>query len=177
MKSSASHRHFSATTGMDDEVERRQLYHQFVQLDKRGSKTGIREFKENTHLPRIGDRQVLADFVGRFMPKSLRVASTRPISALVKRRTRPPARLILVPPSSGHAEIAAAPAAVGLHVAFGTCRFQLGCILGAGDGLACLGQFRFFYLDLTVILKVAVRNIENLWRLAFLRDCCQKSHG
>src|SRR6059036_1531751 len=111
------------------------------------------------------------------MPKSLRVASTRPISALVKRRTRPPARLILVPPSSSHAEIAAAPAAVGLHVAFGTRRFQLGCILGAGDGLACLGQFRFFYLDLTVILKVAVRNTENLRRLAFLRDCCQKSHG
>jgi len=41
MKSSASHRHFSATTGMDDEVERRQLYHQFVQLDKRGLKTGL----------------------------------------------------------------------------------------------------------------------------------------
>src|SRR2546429_3652401 len=58
-----------------------------------------------------------------------------------------------------------------------TTLFRSGCILGAGDGLACLGQFRFFYLDLTVILKVAVRNTENLWRLAFLRDCCQKSRS
>src|SRR5438552_18794771 len=93
-----------------------------------------------------------------------RLVSPRPISSLVKRRARPPARLILVPPSSGHPEITAAPATVGLHIAFGTCRLQFGGILGAGDSLAGLGQFRFFYLDLTVILKVAVRNIENLWR-------------
>jgi len=33
MKSSASHRHFSATTGMDDEVER-QLYHQLCSLTR-----------------------------------------------------------------------------------------------------------------------------------------------
>src|SRR5437016_12993590 len=82
------------------------------------------------------------------------------IISLVKRRARPPARLVLVPPSSGHTEITAAPATVGLHIAFGTCRLQFGGILGAGDSLACLGQFRFFYLDLTVILQVAVGNIE-----------------
>src|SRR5438552_13223896 len=94
-----------------------------------------------------------------------RLVSPRPISSLVKRRARPPARLILVPPSSGHAEITATPSAVGLNVAFRTRRCQFGCILGAGDSLACLGEFRFFYLDLAIILKVAIGNIEDLRRL------------
>jgi len=61
---------------MDDEVERRELYHQLCSLTREDRKTGTREPKENTHLRRVGDRQVLADFVGRLMRKPFRVAST-----------------------------------------------------------------------------------------------------
>jgi len=127
--------------------------------------------------PPSGDQQVLVTFLEPLDAENSEFAPTRSAISLVKRRAGPATRLILVPPSSGHAEITATPAAVGLDIAFRTCRFQCGRVLGAGDRLACLGQFRFFYLDLTVILKVAVGNIENLWCLAFLRDCCQKSHG
>ena len=73
-------------------------------------------------LKREGDQQVLVTFLKPLDAENSEFAPTRSAISLVKRRARPATRLILVPPFSTHAEIAATPAAVGLNIAFGTRR-------------------------------------------------------
>ena len=85
-----------------------------------------REFatsRQKKHLPPpSGDQQVLVTFLEPLDAENSEFAPTRSAISLVKRRAGPATRLILVPPFSTHAEIAATPAAVGLNIAFGTCR-------------------------------------------------------
>ena len=65
----------------------------------------------------------------------MELALLQSAKCLVKWRARPAARLILVPPLSGHTEVASTPAAVGLHIAFRTCRFEFLRVHLADEGV------------------------------------------